>query len=68
MNVHPGFLVLQVFNLSLLIGWPVLSLVALFGLRQRSLPATAQAIWVWIILVVPLFGAISFWIIKPGTD
>ena len=66
MDANSGFLLLQVFNLILLIGWLALGLIALFGLRNRALPPLVQVIWVLIILVVPLVGAIAFWVIKPG--
>ncbi len=53
-------------NLILILAWPVLSIIGLFQLRKQTLPATAKAIWALIILVIPLFGAIAYWIVRPS--
>jgi hypothetical protein len=47
--------------------WPVLSLIALFMLRGRALPATAQAIWALLIVAVPVLGSLAFFIVMPGS-
>ncbi len=59
---------IMLFNLFILLGWPVLSLLALFSLRQRQLAQTAQVLWVLLILVVPILGPLAFWIVRPGED
>jgi len=61
-----GYLLVMIANLSLLLGWPLLAILALLRLRRRELPEVARAIWAAIILVVPIFGAISFWLVQPG--
>lgn len=58
-------LLIYVLNLLLILAWPVLSIIGLFQLRKQTLPATAKAIWALIILVIPLFGAIAYWIVRP---
>ncbi len=45
--------------------WPILSLVALFALRNRPLTGIAQAIWALLIIVVPVFGPLAFFIVQP---
>lgn len=45
--------------------WPVLTLVALFALRQRPLTGIAQAIWAFLIIVVPILGPLAFFIVQP---
>jgi hypothetical protein len=58
----------MIFNFSLLLGWPLLAILAILQLRQRELPEVARAVWAAIILVVPLFGAIAFWLVQPGKE
>jgi hypothetical protein len=53
-------------NLFLIGGWLILALFALFQLRHHELPETARAIWAALILLVPIVGALAFWIVKPG--
>jgi hypothetical protein len=55
-----------VINIMLLLAWPVLSIFTLFRLAKRSLPETAKALWVILVIAVPLLGAVAFWIVRPG--
>ncbi len=52
------FLVTQILNL--LLGYPLLSLVALFQLRRHRLGASI-ALWALVILV-PYLGPLAFWL------
>jgi hypothetical protein len=45
--------------------WPVLSLIALFSLRDQNLEGVQQALWVLVVLLIPIMGAVAFWIVKP---
>jgi hypothetical protein len=63
-----GFLLMQLIWLGLLLLWPVLSIIALVGLRDRTLTDVAKALWAAIVVAVPLLGAVAFWIVGPGTD
>ena len=65
LGINTGFLIFQLCNIVLLVGWPILSIVAILGLRKQSLPQTTQALWVLIILVIPILGAIAYWLVKP---
>jgi len=58
-------ILLQLFNIVLLIGWPILSIFAIFDLRRRGIAGTTQALWVLIILFVPFLGALAFWLVQP---
>ena len=50
----------------LLLGlWPILTLIALFALRQRPLTGIAQAVWALLIIVVPVLGPLAFFIVQP---
>ena len=66
--VNDVFLFAQTINILFLLGWGVLAILALLGLRKRQLPPVALAIWVLIILIIPWLGAIAFWIIRPGDE
>ena len=65
LGVNWGYLLVMLFNILLLGGWLILSILALFQLRRRELPETARAVWV-LILLVPIVGALAFWITRPG--
>jgi hypothetical protein len=67
MGISFGYL-WSVFTLLLLVGWIVLAVLALVHLRRLALPETARAVWALLIVVVPLAGAIAFWIVSPGGD
>ena len=66
LGTNLGYLLVQLLNFTIILGWPLLSLIALFALRRRTLTPVAQAIWALIILAVPFLGAIAFWIVKPS--
>ncbi len=59
-------IILVSLNLILLLAWPVASIIALIGLRQRQLEEIPRAIWAVLIVIVPLLGAIAFLIVQPG--
>ncbi len=65
-GLNLGFLLVQLFNLLLIGGWLVLAVLALVQLRSLDLPETARAIWAAVILLVPIAGALAFWIVRPG--
>lgn len=67
-GINSGFLLLQLFNLVLLCGWPILSLVTLFALKNQKLDGTRQAIWVLIIGAIPFLGSLAYWIIRPSGE
>ncbi len=48
--------------------WPVLSLAALVFLRRRPLSGIAQAIWAFLIIAVPVFGPLAFFIVQPSDN
>ena len=60
----PMFLA-QGLNLIILALWLVLAILALFDIRKRHLPPLPQAIWVALILLIPLLGALAYWIVRP---
>ncbi|HSM25308.1 MAG TPA: PLDc N-terminal domain-containing protein [Anaerolineaceae bacterium] len=69
---HYGFgfahVLMQVFIFLLLIGWVVASIVALFALRQAKLSSISKALWVLIILGIPVLGVIAYFIIRPTEE
>jgi hypothetical protein len=62
------YALITILNLMLIVGWIVLSVLALVQLRRASLPETARALWAGMIVVIPLAGAIAFWIVRPGQE
>ena len=53
---------------GLILIYPLLSLVALFGLRQSRLTGIPQVLWAFLIVVVPFLGALAFFIVKPSEN
>ena len=66
MGLSWGYVLVQALNLTLVLGWLVLGIAALFSLRKRRLPATAQVLWAIFVVVVPFLGALAYWVVQPG--
>jgi len=49
----------------LVVIYPLLSLVALFALRQSRLTGINQFLWALLIVTVPVMGALAFLIVNP---
>lgn len=56
----------QVLNLLILAGWLAMAFAALIRLRGRQLDDVARVLWAILIVVVPLLGALAFFIVQPG--
>ena len=57
---------LQIVNFLILAGWLVLDIVALTHLRRCRLDDTARVLWVIVILLIPLMGAVALFVVRPG--
>lgn len=68
LGIHAGFFFVQALNCLILLLWLGLSVAALVGLRKRPMGETARVLWALIILVVPVMGAVTFWIVRPGDE
>jgi large-conductance mechanosensitive channel len=66
MGLSLGYVVVMALNFVIVAGWLVLGVAALFSLRKRQLPATAQALWAVFVVVVPFLGALAYWIVRPS--
>ena len=66
MELNTGVLAIQILNVALLLAWIGLAILALFRLRKEELADTAQVIWTVIILLIPIFGALAFFIVRSG--
>ncbi len=64
-EINVGLLAAQIFNILLLITWIALALWALFRLRREQMSDTVQVVWAAIILLVPVVGAVAFFIVRP---
>ena len=62
------FFLIQIINFAIILGWIILGVICLVRLSKRQMSSTAKALWVLIILAVPLLGAIAFLIVKPGDE
>jgi len=62
-GVNLYYLIIQALILGV---WPLLSLSALFMMQRSILTAIPQFLWTLLILAIPVFGALAFFILKPG--
>lgn len=60
--------IMQGVEFGLVLATAVLIIVSLLKLRKITLPGQTQALWVLIILLIPIFGALAFLIVKPGNS
>lgn len=65
-NVNTLLLGVQLFNILLLGIWILLSLLALRQLRGRALTETLRLGWAALIVLVPVVGAVAFFLVQPG--
>jgi len=61
-----GIVELLFFCLPTLV-WVILAVLAISSIRKDNLNETARALWVLIVLLVPLLGAVIYWWVKPGS-
>lgn len=62
-GVNWSYLITQILILGV---WPLLSLIALFMMQHSKFTAIPQFLWTMLILGFPVFGALAFFILKPG--
>ena len=63
LGINWGFLIIQFLIFG---GWILLSLIALFALRRAQLTGINQALWVLLIIAIPVLGALAFFIVRPS--
>jgi hypothetical protein len=59
---------LQGLNILIVLAWIVLTIVTLFQLKDRSLPAMTKVLWVIVVCCIPILGAVAFFIIQPSEE
>jgi uncharacterized membrane protein YhaH (DUF805 family) len=64
-DIQLTFLLFQLLNLALMVGWIVLAVRALRQLNQAKLPETLKFLWAFLIVTVPVLGAIAFLTVRP---
>lgn len=65
-GLNTGHVLVQYLFLLLVLTWTALSLGAIFSLRSKQLDGQTQVLWVLAIPLVPILGALAFWIINLG--
>ena len=55
-------------SLVIIVGYPVISILALFSVKKRKLSGLVSGIWALIILVIPFLGALAIWIVNPERE
>jgi hypothetical protein len=61
-------LAFQIFNILLLAAWLVLAVAALLQLRHAALSESIRLGWAALIVLIPIIGAIAFFIVRPGRE
>lgn len=65
LGINGWLLLIQLTPIILFIGLPI---IALFDLAKKKMSGTPLAVWVLIICAVPLLGVLAYWIIKPTAE
>ena len=65
LGINFGLSLIELIIVIIWIGFPIISLV---DLGKKKISGTTLALWVLIICVIPLLGALSYWIIKPTAE
>ena len=65
-GIDPWVRAVQIVNILILVGWVVLGIVALMRLRRSQLDEIARVLWVIVIVLIPVMGALAFFIVNPG--
>ena len=63
-----GYVLMQVLFFLLAVAWIVASVVALFSLKKATLSTITKALWVMILLGIPVLGVVAYFIIKPTEE
>ena len=64
MDINIPLLGFQILNITLLVTWITLDILALFRLRKEELRAEVEIVWVIVILLIPILGALAFFIVR----
>jgi hypothetical protein len=65
LGINIGLLLIQFFFVTLFLGLPIISLI---DLAKKKLTGTQLAIWVLVICIAPVIGALAYWIVKPTAE
>ena len=65
MNYGIGSAFVLFFWCLLPIVWIALSIYTLMSLKAVHLNETARAVWALLIVLVPILGAVSYWLVRP---
>jgi hypothetical protein len=65
LGIDTGFLIVQLMAGLLLLGLPI---TALIDLGKNKLENLSAAIWALTICLVPVLGALAYWIVKPSAE
>ena len=65
--LNSGYLLANFLLCIPLLAWILLSLITISRIRKDNLNETARALWVLIVLLVPILGVLVYWWVKPGS-
>jgi hypothetical protein len=66
MEINYAYLIPFLLNVVLLLGWPILSLATLLALKKQvHMTDNAKIMWAVLIILIPILGAASYWVLRP---
>ena len=69
LGINFVYLAVQLCICGLFVAGIVLPIIAILQLRKRHfVNETDKALWVLIIIMAPIIGAVAFFILKPGKE
>ena len=67
-GLNLGYLLANFLLCIPLLAWILLALITINRIRKDNLNETARALWILIVLLVPILGVLVYWWVKPGSD
>ena len=61
-----NYAVAMLVPLTVLVAWAALGLIALLHLRRSRLDEQTRVLWVLVVVLVPVAGAVASLIVRPG--
>ncbi len=65
LGINWGYLLVQMLIFGI---YPLLSLIALFALRQSRVTGITQVLWALLIVAIPILGGLAFFIVRPSEN
>ena len=65
-DINVTLVLFQVLNLAILVAWVALAIRAFRQLRDAKMSETVRMGWAFLIVFIPVLGAVAFLSVRPG--